>query len=424
MAQKEKQAKYAGMPGSVIDTGLVDHIRTVEKMPAELIRYVLHPYIAGVKKTYKGTAKLENHLHKIFLLIRGATGHDFSNYKTNTIRRRIERRMAVHQIDKIASYVRYLRQSPIEAETLSKDLLITVTNFFRDPDAFDVLAKKVIPDLVKGKENDSSIRVWVTGCATGEEAYSIAILLVEVMEKYKKHLNVQIFATDIDMGAIESTRTAVYPESIAADVSSKRLKRFLIKDENTYKVTKQLREMVVFAEQNLIKGPPFSNLDMVNCRNLLIYMNTVLQKKVLPLFHYTLKRDGILFLGSSESIGQFADSFTPIDAKWKIFRRKGAVRPKSMELPQVPFEIASKEIGTGGVTKEPSGANFKELAEKIILDSYSPTCVLVNEKYDIVYFHGKTERFLSVPAGVPRLNILKMAHEGLAYKLNLALHKA
>jgi two-component system CheB/CheR fusion protein len=333
MVQEEKQAKYAGMPRSAIDTGLVDYILPVENMPGTLLKYVKHPFIEGPKKAVTAEEQFLNNVNKIFLLIRSNTGHDFTNYKQNTIRRRIERRMAVHQIDRIEHYVRYLQQTPVEVETLFKDMLITVTNFFRDPEAFDVLKEKVLPGLLEHKQPETPVRVWVPGCATGEEAYSIAMLLVETMERLKKRFNIQIFATDIDAEAIEHARMAVYPESIAADVSQERLKHFFINEDSSYRIKKMIREMVVFATQNLIKDPAFSRLDLVSCRNLLIYMDSVLQKKILPLFHYTLNQDGILFLGTSESIGEFSDLFSTIDTKWKIFKRKGAVLEKALEHP-------------------------------------------------------------------------------------------
>jgi len=308
MVQEEKQAKYDGMPRSAIDTGLVDYILPVEKMAVELIKYVKHHYMEGPKKTLTAAEKFRDYVQKIFILIRSSTGHDFSGYKQNTIRRRIERRMAVHQINKLVDYVRFLRQNPAEVETLYKDMLIGVTNFFRDVEAFDLLRDKVIANILKNKTQESPVRIWIQGCATGEEAYSIAMLLLEATEKMKKHFNIQIFATDIDADAVEYARNAVYPDSIAADVSAERLEHFFIKEDNSYKVKKQIREMIIFAVQNLIKDPAFSKLDLVCCRNVLIYMDTELQKKIIPLFHYTLSHDGFLFLGSSESIGEYKDT--------------------------------------------------------------------------------------------------------------------
>lgn len=424
MVQEERQARYDGMPRSAIETGLVDFILPIEKMPEELMKYVKHPYIKGTPKPVTAEEKFKNAVNKIFVLIRDNTGNDFSNYKLTTIRRRIERRMAVHQIDSIDHYVNYLQQRPAEIETLYKDMLITVTNFFRDKDAYKIIAEKVIPTILKNKLPESTIRIWVPGCATGEEAYSLAILFAEGMEIEKKHCNIQIFATDIDIEAIEYARLGVYPDSIAADVSPERLKRFFIKEENTYKVKKQIREMVVFAIQSLIKDPPFSKLDLVSCRNVLIYMNSVLQKKIIPLFHYTLNQNEFLFLGTSESVGEFTDLFSVVDSKWKVFQREGRVIEKGFAYQEIPFNIRSPELHKEEEKKMLSGANIRELVEGVLLDSYSPPCVLINEKYDIIYFHGDTERFLTTPKGEPSFNILKIAREEIRYKLNISIHRA
>jgi len=422
MAQEESQAKYNSMPRSAIDTGLVDFVLPVEKMPAELMKYVKHPYIVGPEKELTVKEKFESHLQKIFMLIRSATGHDFSQYKINTIRRRIERRMAVHQIDKISEYVAFLQKNPGEFKPLFKDFLITVTNFFRDPKAFKSLNDKVVFPIARSKPHESAIRVWVPGCATGEEAYSIAILFAEAMKETKKHFNVQIFATDIDADAIERARMGLYPDSIAADVSIDRLKTNFIKEENAYRVKKQIREMVVFATQDLIKDAPFSKLDLVSCRNLLIYMNTVLQKRILPLFHYTLNHDGFMFLGTSETIGEFTDLFSPVDVKWKIFRRKkGAV---SMKLERSAIPLADADKREKDERKfVPTPVNIKQMAERTILQEYAPPCVLVDEKFDVLYFNGDTDKFLSMPTGEPSFNLLKISREDVRYQLSTLLHK-
>lgn len=424
MVQEEKQAQYDGMPRSAIDTGLIDYILPVEQMPVELIKFTQHPYIESPEKVGITKQKFQNYLQKIFILIRSQTGHDFSNYKQNTIRRRIERRLAVHQIDNIADYVRYIQQTPLEVEALFKDLLITVTNFFRDPESFEVIRKKIIPNLLKQSITDGTFRCWVPGCATGEEPFSIAMLLVEVLEETNQHLNIQIFATDIDEDAIEIARLGIYPDSIAADVSPERLKRFFIKEDNVYKIKKQIREMVIFATQNLIKDPPFSKLHLISCRNLLIYMDQVLQKQILPLFHYTLNPNGVLFLGSSESIGEFSDLFIPVDAKWKIFKRQGILFERDANYPHIPFRNPSVTFPKTFDKKIIRETDIRDLAHKIILDEFSPSCVLINEKYEILYFSGNTEKYLTPPIGEPSFNILKMAREDLRYRISTALHKA
>ena len=423
MVQEEKQAKYDSMPRSAINTGLVDFALPVEKMPAELVRYVAHPYIETPDRLITPKHEHMNTLKKIFLLIRSHTGHDFSNYKMNTIRRRIERRMAVHQIGRLTEYLRYLQETTFEVEALYKDMLISVTNFFRDPEAFDLLGKKIIPDLLNMKKPESPLRIWVPGCATGEEAYSIAMLVHEAMERSDKHLNLQVFATDIDADAVDFARAGVYSESIAADVSAKRLNRFFTKINGSYAVKKQLRETVVFAVQNLIKDPPFSKLDMLSCRNLLIYMDSVLQRQILPLFHYVINNDGVLFLGTSESIGEFADYFSPVSSKWKVFRRKGIPRDRA-EHPALPFYDKTAEFQRVENKKILTDTNIRHLAESLILQDYAPACVLLNNKHEIIYFHGKTDMFLSTPTGEPSFDILKMAREDLRYHLSTLIHKA
>lgn len=424
MAQDECQAKYDSMPRNAINTGLVDFVLPVEKMPERLIKYVRHPYIESPGITGTTEQRYQNNVTKILLQIRTQTGQDFSNYKQNTIRRRVERRMAVHQIDKIENYLEYIRKNPAEVETLYKDMLIGVTNFFRDPDAFSILEETVIPEILKDKKSGQSIRIWVPGCATGEEAYSIAIIIAEAMDKRQLPCNVQIFGTDIDEDAIEFARAAVYPESIAADVSKERLNRFFIKEENTYKAKKQLRDMLVFATQSLIKDPPFSRLDLLSCRNVLIYMDAVLQKKLLPVFHYTLNQGGYLFLGSSESIGEFTDLFSSKNAKWKIYKCKGSGIHKGTALTAMPVDDTVKANPKEMGRKEYRASNVFELAEREILSKYAPPFVLVNERHDVLYVYGKIHKYLLTPVGVPNFNILKMAHEDLRYKLSTALHNA
>jgi two-component system CheB/CheR fusion protein len=424
MVQEETQAKYNNMPRSAIDTGLVDYVLPVEKMATELLKYVKHPYIGGPKKPPTAKEKFENYLQKIFMLIRSTTGHDFSQYKMNTIRRRIERRMAVHQLNKISEYVAYLQKNPSEIKTFFKDLLITVTNFFRDTKAFKALNDRVILPMVKNKPAETAIRVWVPGCATGEEAYSVAILFSEAMNLLNKHFIVQIFATDIDADAIEHARLGVYPDSIAADLSTERLKHYFLKEENAYRVKKQIREMVVFATQNLVKDAPFSKLNLVCCRNVLIYMNAALQKKILPLFHYTLNPNGYLFLGTSETVGEFGDLFSAVDLKWKIFKRKQVPAALGLERPALALNGLNSESAKEARRKfEPTPANVRQLAEQTILQDYAQPCVLIDEKFDILYFSGDTDKFLSMPIGEPTFNLLKIAREDIRYKLSSQVHK-
>jgi two-component system CheB/CheR fusion protein len=357
-------------------------------------------------------------------LIRTRTGHDFSQYKQTTIRRRIERRMAVHQLDRLETYRAYLEKTPAEVDILFKDLLIGVTNFFRDSQAFAVLNKKVIPQLINNHGNDAPLRIWVPGCATGEEAYSLAILFAEALSEHRKQISIQIFASDIDMEAIEFARAATYPASIAADVSPERLDRFFLKENDTYRVRKQIRDMIVFAPQNLIKDPPFSRLNLVSCRNLMIYMEPVLQKKLLPLFHYTLVPDGFLFLGTSESIGEFSRLFSTVAAKWKIFKRKPYIDDSVGDYPGTPFHDILPQPADADKKRVPTAADIHHLAERIVLENYAQPCVLINDRFEILHFIGHTDRYLSTPSGKASFNILKMARKGLRYKINTVLHQA
>ncbi|MGB9436450.1 MAG: CheR family methyltransferase, partial [Desulfobacterales bacterium] len=332
-------------------------------------------------------------------------------------------RMAIHQVNRIADYVKYLQQTPPEIDILFKDMLIGVTNFFRDPAAFEVLKKQVLPALIKNKRPDSSIRIWSVGCSTGEEAYSMAILFSEAMEMLKQHFNIQIFASDIDAQAIDYARLGVYPDSIAADVPQERLNQYFIKEDNSYTLRKQIRDMIVFAVQNVIKDPPFSKIDFVSCRNLLIYMDNELQKKVLPLYHYTLNPDGILFLGTSETIGEFTNLFQPIDSKQKIFKRKEFFLERPVDYPGMPFYHGPR-LDTSDDKKVPVEIDVQNVAEKVILENFALPGVLVNQKYEIVHFMGKTDKYLEPPVGKASFNILSMAREGLRFKLGSALHNA
>ena len=303
-------------------------------------------------------------------------------------------------------------------------MLISVTNFFRDPEAFESLEKRGLESLVEQMPPDSAFRLWVPGCATGEEAYSLAMLLVEIMEKNHKHFNVQIFATDIDEEAIEQARQAIYPDSISVDVSPERLKRFFLREENFYRINKSIREMVIFSSQNLIKDPPFSKLNLVSCRNVLIYMDQILQKKLLPLFHYTLNPEGILFLGSSESIGEFTELFSTIDSKWKIFKRLSSVPETPIEYPRIFFHgqvSAGEKVDENFLSPQ---TDLRRIAEKIILEKFSLPCLLINAKYDILYFNGDTSHFLIPPMGEPSFNLLKMIREELRLVLNTVLIRA
>ncbi|MBC7623237.1 MAG: PAS domain-containing protein, partial [Aeromicrobium sp.] len=361
---------------------------------------------------------------------------DFSQYKPSTVNRRIARRMAVHQIETIDGYVKYLQQTPPEVEALFRDLLIGVTNFFRDPEAFAVLEEQIIPKLFEGKPAGATLRVWSTGCSTGEEAYSMAIMLQERIEALKQNYTVQVFATDIDSRAIATARAGVYPASIAADMTPERLARFFSVESNgsSYRIHKSIREMLVFSEQDVIKDPPFSKLDLISCRNLMIYLGAELQKKLIPLFHFALKPGGILFLGTSEGIGEFSELFTVLDRKCKVYERKEYVYDLRREargrfLPPVITQGELDEIGKsrtrGGIKPAlPTKLPLRELTEQAILQQLASASALVNARGDILYLHGRSGMYLELMPGETGVsNILKMAREGLRRDLTLALQR-
>ncbi len=430
MAQNIESTEFDGMPRSAIATGLVDYELPPAEMAAQLIAYATHAYGKLPRSVLQPASTIESALKRIFVLLRAQTGHDFTQYKPSTINRRIERRMAVNQIEAIDSYVKFLQQTPSEVEALFRDLLIGVTNFFRDPEAFQVLEEQVIPKLFENKPAGAVVRVWSTGCSTGEEAYSIAILLQEHMEALKQSYTVQVFATDIDSRAIATARAGLYPASIAADILPERLARFFSAepDGSAYRIHKSIRDMLVFSEQDVIKDPPFSRLDLISCRNLMIYFSADLQRKLIPLFHYALKPGGHLVLGTSEGVGEFSELFSVLDRKAKIYQRKedfydprraaqGRFLPAMMALP------ADRQRGTAK-TVFPVKTSLRELTEQALLQQIAPASALVNVQGDILYLHGRTGMYLEPAPGETGVsNILKMAREGLRRDLTLALHR-
>ncbi|MCW2311636.1 chemotaxis protein CheB [Rhodoferax antarcticus] len=431
MVQTPDAAEFDGMPRSAVATGLVDYQLKANELPAQLIAFLKYAYGKFSPNADKPVLINDNALKRIFVLLRTHTKHDFSQYKPSTIHRRIERRMAVHQISQVDDYVRYLQQNTEEAEALFRDLLIGVTNFFRDPEAFEALEHQVIPLLFAGKPTIGGVvRIWVAGCSTGEEAYSIAILLQEYMEEVKQSYTVQLFATDIDSRAVAIARAGLYPPGIAADLTPLRLARFFTEEPNGggYRIHKSLRDMLVFSEQDLTRDPPFSRLDLITCRNLLIYLNADLQKRLMPLFHYALNPQGLLFLGTSEGIGDALVLFSTLDRKAKIFQRKNA-EPGSQRLPSRFYpplsglEAAQPRALDRDVSH--SKLSLRELTEQALLAQVAPAAALINTLGDILYLHGRTGMYLEpAPGEVGVPNILKMAREGLRPALFNSLHRA
>jgi two-component system CheB/CheR fusion protein len=429
MAQSPATAEYDGMPRSAVAAGLVDYELPPAEMAGQLIAYASHAFGKHSTLDIPPEPNAENGLKKILILLRAQTGHDFSHYKPSTIRRRISRRLAVRQIKTIDAYVKYLQQTPAEAEALFGDLLIGVTSFFRDPDAFKALEEQAVPKLFAGKAPGSPIRVWSVGCSTGEEAYSIAILLRERLEAMKQDFKVQVFATDIDSQAIAAARAGLYPASSTADISPERLARYFTvePDGSTCRIQKNIRDMLIFSEQDVIKDPPFSRLDLISCRNLLIYMGGELQKRLFPVFRYALNPGGLLFLGTSETVGDSGDLFDALDRKMKIYQCKEGFRwAPRMALDRFSPPLIAKETALPSPAGKTGGKpEMREIAEQALLQQVAPAAVLVNRQGDVLYLHGRTGLYLEPAPGEAGIsNILKMAREGLGDDLAMALHKA
>jgi two-component system, chemotaxis family, CheB/CheR fusion protein len=424
LVQEPASAKFDSMPRSAINAGLADLVAPAEDLPGKIIDYFRHVLVIS-RAEFPLEEKDQSGLEKILILLRTKTGQDFSLYKKNTIYRRVERRMGIHQIDRIAAYVRYLQENSQEVELLFKELLIGVTSFFRDPAAWELLLTEALPAVLASRPAGGTLRAWSVGCSTGEEAYSLAIVFREALEQVKpvENFKLQIFATDLDRDAIDKARQGLYPANIAADISAERLRRFFTQEENGYRVAKEIREMVTFATQNVIMDPPFTKLDILICRNLLIYLTPELQKKLLPLFHYSLNPGGVLFLGSSESISAFTDLFEPLNAKARLFRcRESLLRDIPLAFP--PSFVPAQ----AGVVKElpmlKPVANLQTLADQLLLQHFSPPAVLTNDKGDILYISGRTGKYLEPAAGKANWNIFAMAREGLRLDLGSAFQKA
>ena len=427
MVQSMGTCEFDGMPNCAINTGLVDYVLSPADMPTQLLSYSKYAYGKSQITTTTSESQTDNFLKKLFVLMRVQTGHDFSGYKQSTIHRRIERRMTIHQITKLEDYVKYVQQMPKEIDLLFHDLLIGVTSFFRDPEAFAVLKQVVTSALLSNKPADSEIRIWVCGCCTGEEAYSIAILLQEKLDQLpSKNFKVQVFASDIDKLAVEQARQGVFPQSIESDVTPEYLARYfsLNTETKTYRISEKIRKMLIFSEQNVVRDPPFSKLDLISCRNLMIYMEPFLQAKILSLFHYALNPDGLLFLGNSETLGEMGSSFTTLNNKQKLYQRKidsYVSHHKSSKLHSYLNTLEPK----GRLETLPYNVPIKELAEKAILKQLVQAGVLINQNGDILYVHGRAGMYIEpVTGGLDSYNILKMARDGLQPELILALHKA
>lgn len=426
MAQAGETSRYDSMPRAAIATGLVDFILPVEEMPAQLVQYARDLARSKTDGTAPARQQARRHLVKIFTLLRAGTGHDFSQYKNSTFIRRVQRRMQAAQAASLADYVDLLRQEPQEVEALFRDLLIGVTQFFRDAHAFDVLRRDVIPKLLQDKGPDDPVRVWVPGCATGEEAYSIAILLRERMIETGAVPKVQIFATDIDDHALAIARAGLYPEAIGRDVSPERLEHFFVREGGDYRVAKEIREMCIFSVHNVIKDAPFSRLDLISCRNLLIYLDAALQDRVLLLFHFALRHRGYLFLGPSENVTQHPKLFTKVDGKLRLFKAREADAGR----PAIEFPLATSIHRSALEPDRPQGTlppmvrdTVSRRAQRVV-DAYAPACLVVDDHYEIQHFSGRTGRYLQPSPGAASLNLFSIVDAGLRPDLRAVIHQA
>ena len=436
MVQSEESARYSGMPHSAISTALVDYVLPAEKCPSHLLAYIRSPYFgrdhhtdadlqgAQVASLAASGEQKRPSLKPILSLLLRHVGHDFSSYKESTISRRVDRRMNVHHLGSTDDYARFLREHPSELDSLFRELLIGVTSFFRDREAFEALAR-LLDGLVEQKGDGQNLRVWIPGCSSGEEAYSIAILVRECLERKGRVLDVQIFATDIDSAQVEQARTGVYPESIAADVDRGRLDRFFSREEGRFRVRKEVREMIVFAPQDVLEDPPFTRVDLIACRNLLIYFGADAQRRVIYLFHYALRRQGLLFLGPSESLGALSDLFEVVDKRWKVFVRKdvpaGRYVPEFSAGPLADPQADGATVPEGGKRR----GDLATLVNRVLINQLVPPSVLVSSRGDIVHIHGRTGRYLEPFPGLQaHANVFSMARPGLEVDLGVLIRQA
>lgn len=433
-AQDEKSAKYSSMSRSAINAGCIDLVAPPKKIARELARIGRHPYIAPTIAQREEASPIAtgDELEELFSLLRDATGVDFAHYKQTTLQRRIKRRMVIHRLEKLKDYIRYIKQNRGEVDELYRDILIHVTGFFRDSEAFDALRKTVFPVLFRNRKPDNGpVRVWVPGCSTGEEAYSVAIALVEYMWNEARHVSlasatakvVQIFASDISDAALDRARSGLYTDAAVTEVSPERLKRFFVKLEGGYQISKSIRDMCIFAKQNLAHDPPFSNLDLISCRNLLIYLGPVLQKRVIPTLHYALKPNGYLMLGGSESLGAFTDHFTLIDKRYKIYQKKWTTARLITYFTGPGYGLRKPEASKAQKMLQ-TGFTVEREVERVLANRFIPASIVVNDEMEIVQFRGRTGAFLEPAAGQPTFSLSKMAREGLLVDLRSLLSKA
>jgi two-component system CheB/CheR fusion protein len=429
-AQDEESAKYDSMPRSAVNAGCIDFILPPKDIARELGGISQHPYVArAADNDAEGSqGMVGSDLNALFGLLRDSSGVDFTNYKHTTLQRRIRRRMVVHRIEKLKDYLLLIGKKPEELDELYRDLLIHVTGFFREPETFLALRKHVYPKLFEGRKPDNPIRIWVAGCSTGEEVYSIAITVLEYMWVHSRNISqaataVQIFATDISDTALDRARTGLYTEAAVSEISAERLKRFFVRLDGGFQINKSLRDMCIFAKQNLVKDPPFSNLDLVSCRNLLIYLGPVLQRRVIPALHYSLKPGGFLMLGTSENLGGFAEHFGLVDKKDKIYQKRKTAARLTTYFANADY-LPGRAAGAKVARDLPAPFTLEREVEHLLMNHFIPASIVVNDQLEIVQFHGKTGAYLEPPAGQPSFSLAKMAREGLLVDVRSALDTA
>jgi two-component system CheB/CheR fusion protein len=420
----QKGAEYDGMMRSALGTGLVDFVLPVEEIPAKLSDYFRHLASVDGRKGPDGVrTEAGDHLAQICALLRTRTGHDFSGYKDKTVARRVQRRMQVLQIDEVPAFIERLRKEPQELDALLQDLLIGVTNFFRDPRAFEALEQQVIPQLFEAKGPEDTIRVWIPGCSTGEEAYSIAILLKEYAANRPVAPKLQIFASDIDEEALQVARLGRYPAAIGKDVPVRLLERYFVREDGTYRIASELREICLFSAHNILRDAPFSKLDLVSCRNLLIYLTPDLQNRLIPLFHYALNIGGYLFLGSSENVTRHSRLFATLDKAHRIFQRRAQSERRLPEFPLTAPEALRRKTAPHA-RAENEQETLLTLAERQLLDRYAPAYVLINTDGELIHASGRTGKYLELATGTPKTDIFSLARRGVRADLRAGVHKA
>src|SRR2546425_11501163 len=421
-AQDEESARYPGMPQSSMRSGCIDVVLPPEEIARELARIGQHPYVTAATRPADAVLPVteEASLRNILKLLRTSFGVDFSGYRDTTIRRRIMRRMVLHIKEDLGDYAQHLEKDGSELEALYQDILINVTSFFREPETFEALKNSVFPQILQNKPADAPIRIWVPGCSTGQEAYSLVMALLEFLEDKPGRPAIQMFATDLSEPLLQRARDGVYPENIEAEVTPERLRRFFTRHDNQYRVSKAIREMCLFAKQNVAADPPFSRVDLISCRNLLIYLAPPLQKRVIPTFHYALNPNGFLLLGASETIGAFSDLFAPVDREHRIYCRKTST---ARAYPHFASDSVRSGLLPGARNKEPQPApvDWQREADRAVLGRYAPPGVLVNDGLDVLQFRGETGAYLKPAAGEASFNVLKMAREGLLLELRSAI---